>query len=300
MTTPTHDAEGRSLEHVERLCRLRPHGRPCRNEVTVDGRGSDLVCAWCLGGVRDHLKSIMTMSAALLGEALVRGLNSEAAHLTGPAADPETWDHRRLSALAARIDPHWLDDQVDLHHPAWVLGTWERHARDHLAQRVSPGTSRPTLTEAKTYLDGHLTRLAHAADFDFSQLADDVRLCHDHVERVLHLDEHHEVGVDCPSCGQARLRKDYGTTEDGDRWTCPRCHQWWTEHDYRAKVSGTYIAVSPVLTASQISAQYRVPEGSVRGWATRGDVRKRGRDESGRQLYLVEDVLACRDRKRAG
>lgn len=279
-------------DEVERRCQVCKRAR-----VTVDGRGSDQTCVKCLGETRTRLAAIVTMSAALLGEAITRGLNSEAFALAGPAADPEAWGYRRMSALASRIDPAWLDDQVDMHHPAWVLGTWQREARTHLDQTTS---TRPTLTEAAGYLNGHLTRLAHDEAFAFDELAADVRLCHDHVERVLHLDEHHDTGVECPACGQARLRKDYAETEDADRWTCPRCKQWWTETDYRAKVSGTYVAVSPTLTASQISAEYRVPEGSIRGWATKGDVRKRGRDDSGRQLYEVEDVLACRDRKRAG
>jgi predicted RNA-binding Zn-ribbon protein involved in translation (DUF1610 family) len=280
---------------LERKCQV------CRRvEVTVDGRGTDLTCATCLGATRQRISAIVTMSTALLGEAIragTQGLTSEAFALASPAADPEAWGYRRMSALAQRIDPAWLDDQVDMLHPAWVLGTWHREARTHLGLDA---TERPTLTEASAFLDQHLGRLAHDDAFAFTELVDDVKLCHAHVERVLHLDEHHDVGVDCPACGQARLRKDYGTTEDDDRWTCPRCRQWWTEVDYRAKVAGTYVAVSPTLTASQISAEYRVPEGSIRAWATKGEVHKRGRDDSGRQLYDVEDVLACRDRKRAG
>ncbi len=275
---------------VERYCRV------CRRTpVTIDGRGTDHTCATCLGRVRTHLKAIGIMSTAILGEAIKHNLNSPAAALAGPTADPETWDNRRISALAQRIDPRWLDDQVDLHHPAWVLGTWERHVRVHLHQTLSPGTSRPTLTEARTYLGQHLTRLAHDARFPFDELAEDVRVCHNHVERVLALDEHVDRGAPCPACGAANLRKDYGTTEDDDRWTCPRCHQWWTETDYRAKVSGVYLGVAPALTASQIREQYRVPEGTIRSWVERGKVHRRGKDSHGRQLYDVAEVLACRD-----
>lgn len=272
---------------VERHCQL------CRREhVTVDGQGTDQTCASCLGTVRGHLTALVTMSAALLGEAITRGLNSEAFALAVPAADPEAWGYRRMSALAARIDPKWLDDQVDMHHPAWVLGTWQREVRDHLDQ---PTDTQPTITEARTYLDCHLTRLAHDSAFAFDELAEDVRLCYDHVERVLHLDEQRDTGAPCPACGRARLRKDYGATDGDDRWTCPSCKQWWTETDYRAKVAGTYIAVAPALTASQIHEQYRVNEATIRSWANRGKVNRRGRDDSGRQLYDVAEVLAARD-----
>lgn len=275
---------------IERNCQV------CRRTpVTVDGRGTDQTCATCVGNTRTHIKNLGVMATALLGEAIRLNLNSNAAALAGPTADPETWGYRRASAIANRIDPRWLDDQVDMHHPAWILGTWEREARIHLKQILSPGTAQPTLTQARNYLDQHLSHLAQAPDFAFDELATDIRQCHDHVERVLHLEEHIDRGAPCPACGQADLRKNYGTAEDDDRWTCPRCHQWWTETDYRAKIAGVYVGIAPALTASQIRETYRVPEGSTRGWATRGRVTKRGRDHHGRQLYDVAEVLACRD-----
>lgn len=279
----------------ERHCQVCTH-----RHVTVDGRGTDQTCATCLGETRTRIGALVTMSAALLGEALRRGINSHAAALAGPVADPEVWSYRRLSVLGQRIDPRWLEDQVDLLHPAWILGTWERETRIHLGQTVSPGTSKPTLTEAASYLTGHLTRLAHDETFAFGEMADDIRTCHNHVERVLALDEHHEIGAPCPSCGnKAGLEKVYADTENGDKWTCGRCHQWWTELDYRAKVSGTYLAVAQVLTASQIREQYRVREGTVRQWVLRKKVRTAGRDDKGRQLYVVSDVLAARDARAA-
>ena len=290
MTDPTDETP-----IIERLCQV------CRRaKVTVDGRGTDQTCATCLGETRTRLNALIVMSTALLGEAIRMSINSNATALAGPTADPETWGYRRMSALANRIDPKWLDDQVDMHHPCWVLGTWERQTRLHLQQILSPGTSRPTLTEAHTYLDGHLTRLAHEPDFAFDELAEDVRLCHDHVERVLHLEEHKDRGAPCPACGRGDLFKEYADTEKDDRWTCPKCHEWWTEIDYRAKVEGVYMGVAPSLTASQIREQYRVPEGSTRGWATKGRVTKRGTDAAGRLLYSVEDVLACRDQRATG
>lgn len=277
----------------------------CHHHVTVNGRGRDQTCATCLHEARTRIAAIGVMATALLGEALMMSLGSNAAALAGPTADPETWGYRRLSALANRIDPSWLDDQVDLHHPSWVLGTWEREARRHLEQTLSPGTSRPTLTEARDYLDQHLTRLAHDSGFAFAELAEDVRLCHNHVERVLHLEVHTDRGAPCPACGRGDLEKSWGAAENDDRWTCPRCQQWWTEKDYWSKVDGTYLAVAAALTASQIQEQYRVPESTVRRWASgwrdrHGNdhepvVRRRGYDGQRRQLYDVGDVLARRD-----
>ena len=48
-------------------------------------------------------------------------------------------------------------------------------------------------------------------------------------------------------------------------------------------------------TAGQMQLKYRIKPGSLRQWANRGKVRKRGRDESGRMLYDVADALALRD-----
>lgn len=50
------------------------------------------------------------------------------------------------------------------------------------------------------------------------------------------------------------------------------------------------------FTASQLKETYRIPEGSTRGWASKGLVTKRGKDIAGRQLYDVADALAQRDR----
>lgn len=285
---------------AERHCQL------CNHEhVTVEGRGTDQTCATCLSQVRTHLQAVLAMSTALLGEAISRGLNSEAFALAGPAADPEAWGYRRMSALANRIDPKWLDDQVDMHHPAWVIGTWTRETRDHLNQ---PTDTRPTLTEAHAYLDSHLTRLAHDPAFAFDELATDIRVCHDHLERVLHLDEQRDTGVPCPTCRRPLQRRYAASGPAGDRWDCPRtgCVHGWTQGEYDAYVYRDYLGNADCLTAAQMLAQYRVTESTLRRWANDGhtdadgthhpaSVKKRGYDGQRRQLYDVADVKRMRD-----
>jgi transposase-like protein len=228
----------------------------------------------------------------MLGEAITRGINSHAAMLAGPTANPETWGYRRMSALAGRINAAWLDDCRDEQHPNWVVGTWEILARDHLNQ---PRDYDPTLTEASNYLDNQLHHLAQDEEFDFASLAQDLRDCARHLEEVLRDGTRPQTGATCPSCGRADLEKHYGNTEAEDRWTCPRCAQQWTEHDYRIRIGAIYIGVAPALTASQIRQAYRIPEATVRKWAQRGRVTKRGTDNDGRMLYDVADVIACRD-----
>ena len=293
---------------TERHCQItRPNGKPCPHHVTVDGRGTDQTCATCLGETRTHLAGLVTMSASLLGEAITRGLNSEAFALTGPVADPEAWGYHRMSALAARIDPKWLDDQVDMHHPAWVLGTWTRETRDHLDQ---PTDTRPTVTEARAYLDHHLTLLAHDPGFAFDELATDVRLCHDHLERVLHLDEHTSKGPPCYICGHRAVTKDYGTDPtDPVMWHCPSCDNWWDPNAYADKTRSISLEVAEHLTITDLAARTRVPAGTLRRWAY-GERRKKpdgstttkpprihpsGHTSGGARLYRVADIVALRD-----
>lgn len=275
------------------------HCQVCGLEhVTSEGRGTDQTCATCVGIVREAIPTIVALSGRVLTEATHRGVNSEAAMLAGPAADPEAFGYRRMSALAGRIDAAWLDTCRDEKHPLWVLGTWEMLIRQHLDQ---PSLALVDVHVAAAYIDGHLTRLAHDEGFAFEELARDLRDCQGYIEDVLHEGEREERGAPCYACGRANLVKVYGETDDGDRWTCPRCKQWWTEDDYRAKVEGIYVQQADRLTASQIAVTYRVPEGTVRRWASGNDatVRTRGKDRNGRQLYDVDDVVTRRDTQSA-
>lgn len=275
------------------------HCQKCqRHHVTVEGRGTDLTCIECLSETRTKLAGILTLCTRLLGEAIVRGINSEAAMLTGPAADVEIWGYRRMSALAGRIDPKWLDDirEEDELHPLWILGTWEREVRNHLGQVLSPGSSKPTLTEARDYLHTQLHIVAHDETFAFEEMAEDIAKCHSHLEAILAEGDQVDDGAPCPVCGRAKLLKDYGEAPDDDvMWHCPKCDNWWTDENYRDKILGVYVGVADRLTASQIHETYRVPEGTTRSWAERGKVAKRGKDAQGRMLYDVEQVLAARD-----
>lgn len=287
-------------------CAERHCGVCGRAHVTIGGRGTDQTCADCLGAARGDLAEITAMAGPrMLREATLRGVDSEATMLAGPAAEPGIWQRRhRLvtnAALAAPDDRHpayrawkaWLDDCRDERHPLWVLGTWDRLVREHLGH--DEPDDQLTIAGAAAYLEQHLTRLAHDEGFAFEELARDLRDCRGHLEDVLHDGVREERGAPCPGCGRADLVKVWGDDETADRWTCPKCRQWWTEHDYRVRVAAVYVGVAPALTASQIHQAYRVNESTVRTWAQRGKVGRRGKDEQGRMLYDVADVLATRD-----
>lgn len=278
------------VECPERHCRV------CeKRHVTVDGRGVDETCTSCLSDVRTGIAEIVDMATRMLGEAIMRGINSEAAHLEGPVASPAAWQQR--GTYGHRYEP---DSRLGDNHPLWVLGGWDLRVGRHLGHH-RPG--RLTLTDTAAYLNQHLTDLAHDGDFPFDELAEAVRDCHTHVEDTLYEGEKPDRGAPCPMCGRANLELDHGDAVDGsdDRWRCSRraCGAAYTEDDYRAKVEAVYVTHADRLTASQIATTYRVPEGTVRRWASGSNptVRTRGKDSAGRQLYDVADVLAQRDRR---
>lgn len=256
------------------------------------------VCAGCLADARTSLGEIARMCGLLLEEAIHKGIDSEAAMLAGPTADPEAWSHRKRSAVADRIDARWLDEADEALHPLFVLGTWETMWRELCGQ--APDDDEPlTIASAVAWLDRHLSDLAAMPDADFGTFRSEVEACRAHVETVLRDGEQVERGTRCPMCGEADLVLAYGMTPEGDRWCCPRrgCNAAYTDHDYRAKVEAVYVLHADRLTASQIQATYRIKAGTLRQWANRGLVAKRGVDRQGRQLYDVAQALATRDRQ---
>ncbi|WP_181312479.1 hypothetical protein [Nocardioides campestrisoli] len=193
-----------------------------------------------------------------------------------------------------------------------------------------------TIATASHYLLTNLTYMAQQEDADFADFARSINDAGTWLEQVLRTGARPEKGAPCPSCGKANLEHVHTDTEQGtdldelvcvatgcgrpagqhptalcsrdrlrvitdnlDWWVCPNaeCAQAWTEDEYRAKVDGTYVHVADRLPASLIREHFRVPEATVRSWALRGRVAKRGRDAAGRQLYDVADVLSCRDRE---
>lgn len=280
-----------------------------RQHVTVDGRGTDQTCAGCIGDTRTAIRRITELVDLMTAAATERGVNSLAAMHAGPVAASDRWirRHRLIgdAAAAAKSDRDaawqrwlaWLDDCRDEQHPLWVLGQWDFTARDHLDQLIDGVGQVLDVPTTAAYLDQHLTRLAHDDAYDFAQMSKELTGCRDHLEQVLAVAPYTETGAPCPACGRADLEKRYAddTTASDDSWTCPKCHQWWTEHDYRTRIAAIYTGVAPVLTASQIREVYRVEEATVRKWAERGKVAKRGKDQHGRMLYDVAMVLDARD-----
>lgn len=206
--------------------------------------------------------------------------------------------------------------RFDEMHPFTVFGAWELHWRSLLDQEQP--TDGHTTWSSAVYLLEHLTAMAQVDEdeSDFGQLAREVATSRRWLEDCLRLGDRPDRGVKCPVCGKSDLVKVYDTTDEDDdtyddtrfkkmlageyddHWVCQNaaCAQTWTESEYREKVHGIYVQQADRLTASQLRETYRIPEGSTRGWASKGLVKKRGKDIAGRQLYDVANALAQRDR----
>ena len=160
-----------------------------------------------------------------------------------------------------------------------------------------------TVTRAIDYLNRHLARLANDPRQDFPLFAAEIRACRAHLEAVLHDSRIPERGAPCPECGTdtdkgpplVKHYRDDDPSGASDWWDCPRCCARWTEADYRHRVGTRYLHAADRLTASQAALVCRVTEGTIRVWAQRGLVTKRGRDGQGRMLYDVASIRATRD-----
>lgn len=298
----------------ERVCRL------CRREhVTHDGRGTDHTCATCLHEVRTNLHELGTLAAAMLGEAIVRGLQSQAAVLAGPTADPGKWHRRALliakaatyadakTPAAARLDA-LLEDNLDEPHPGWILRDWDRQARDHLDHASDDPR---TLTDALRYLGGHLTHLAHDEDFAFDEMARSFASCRQHCETVLHDDEQAQRGAPCRVCRRPLERVTTympGDAEPDVSFACDHCGTLITEAAYWQAVRAEHIANADRLNAEDMAERTGVSVASIRKWSnTRrtgaGEhevehpplLRSCGVDTKGRKVYRVTEVERVRD-----
>lgn len=217
-------------------------------------------------------------------------------------------------ALSAEIP------EDDPHHPLSVLGIWALMIAEDYGHELP---LQLTVQSAAAYLDRQLDRIAADDEQDFPLLVREVAACLSHLEAVLAVGRFREAGAPCAACVEAGVEKaprlvmhrhecagcKYGAPPEsgmhdhsgaGDRWVCPTngTHAW-TDAEYRLRVGTDYLEHADRLTASQIRQRFRVAEGTVRVWANRGLVRKRGTDPSGRMLYDVEDVKARREAESA-
>lgn len=278
-------------------------------------------CAKCVGRVRSDVGMIVghCQSEAIVEELLERGPRSMAAWLLTPTADVDVWHRREELTLAAAVTGDkaalgWLKDNRHEYHPMWVLGCWDLLIRRYYGHDHAPADldrdGRTTIAAAAAYITGHLTELARDPGIDFAVIARDMHQTRTMLEHVLPITDWPQRGAPCPTCEEP-LVKEYDLEDlsgKSDRWHCKTCGTWRSDKDYKKFTETQHLAHADVLTASQIKAQYGIPEGTVRRWAAAtfdtdgketapAKVRKRGQNDLGLQLYDVGEVKAQIERR---
>lgn len=236
-------------------CKVDDYGDPtyhctARRTCSVHVGPHDLTCARCVGRTRALLRHIPTLATLVVPIAVTAGVDSEAANMAGPAADPARWSDRRVamrSHLATwerfgriseqqHLHARALMEDDDEHHPLTVLGRWALMIAEDYGHELPT----LTITNAADYLGRTLTRIANDDEQDFPLLARELRKCHQHLELVVALAVRPERGAPCPDCtsegtGVPRLVREYAhwceaddcermhyADDSEDRWVCPR------------------------------------------------------------------------------
>jgi hypothetical protein len=259
---------------------------------------------------------------------------TDVANLAGPVADPEQLDGRRTRGDLLRGWCEYPRPEVDDTHPAAVLGRWEYLFRMNGGPQTALETARwprertmtvPTVSSAADYLSGLLDGpMPHSAVFE--RFAREIHHVLTALEEALSDSRKPELGAPCPKCAvelaleaampggkkqrPPRLEKRYGhwcddpkckqehdKTGAKDRWVCNRGHVF-EEAEYRLRIGSEYLSRADALTADQMRSQYDVTPGTLRKWAERGLVHKRGRDSHGRLLYDVVEARIRLDESR--
>jgi hypothetical protein len=159
----------------------------------------------------------------------------------------------------------------------------------------------------------------------FEQVAREVAQLKTHLEDTLADSRKPETGAPCPTCAvqlaldaavggprrrPPRLEKSHGhwcddpeckrqhdKTGADDRWVCSAGHVF-TEAEYRLRIASEYLSRADALTAQNMRTQWGVNPSSLRTWAERGEVHRRGRDPQGRMMYDVVEARRRHDEAR--
>lgn len=172
----------------------------------------ELTCGRCIGGVRSDLRSVTDLACLAPVQAINDGVQSEAANLAGPAADPRAltqWQVARKSHLRAYQTAGRITESQHLHalqalaaddddrHPYAVLTRWQMMIAEDYGHDLP---SRLTAGGAAAYLERNLYRVANDPGQDFALLRAELKTVRQHLESVLHNDDKRDRGAPCPTC----------------------------------------------------------------------------------------------------
>lgn len=291
-TCRDHDCDGcQPCEPEHGHCAARSR---CGGHLTAPHQ---LTCPRCIGRTRTDLDEIKRLCGLLLAEAVEVGVDSEAANLAGPAADPEAAMWRRLHEYD-RL--HEIAGEPD-RHPLTVLGTWDFMLREDYDQ---PTALRCTVARAADYLAGQLDRLAQDPEQDWALFAAEIHACRAHLEDVLGEGMRPERGAPCPACEPAppltkrwahwcddpECRREHDASGAGDEWRCPACRAAWTEAEYRLWVADDYLDNVGQMTAPDLRQAFGIKSATFRSWLHRGRLEPVANDSHDRPLYDAERV----------
>lgn len=238
-------------------------GRHCtaRKNCTWHVDAAELTCGRCLGAGRRDIRWIEALTALTLTQAISDGVDSQAAVLAGPAADPRGLSERRIAekrflrayeGLGRITEAQHLHAIESLEDEDWqhAYSVLTRYQMMFAEDYDHPLPGRLSVSGAAAYLDRHLHRIAQDPGQDFPELAASLKKCRQHLEAVLHNDTKPDQGAPCPKCREGgtfvRLKRQYAhwCTDDGcerfhfldvsgDTWHCPRdAKHWWTQDGY--------------------------------------------------------------------
>lgn len=275
-----------------------PRCLTCGHDLSYDDQQT---CAHCVDRTRRQLADIPRLHARLPGLLIenripatgrdpIRGSSEHAM----PGGDALTMlaagNTGTVTASARGNRDHAVDNHRD--DPPSVLAildSWVRDWCDTFRHHNPPHT---TVEHAGGYLLTHLAWAAreHPA---FDEFAYDIRDLHGRLMNVTGLADRPETApVSCFDCG-GRLERHYlehvGRQDD---WRCRACGRIYTPAAYTLAVRAR-LENDPdvIVTAEQLAARHPgLTAATVRQWATRGRLTRRGRDENGRTLYRAGDV----------
>lgn len=262
MTTCKWDRDAKDYLRNGEPCRYDDEGDPtyhctARRTCSQHIGYREQTCARCLGRARQAIRKIRQHAPLLETAAILAGVNSEAAWLSGPAADYGVFSARRnidRQWLMANIPERnleramaaYLEDDDDW-HPYTVLTRWEFMLREDYDDPRETPTS---IESAAEYLDRNLNRAAQDEAQDFALMRRELETCWNHMQTPLAIKPWVEKGAPCPDCQpgayvrlvherghwctDAECTKLHYLDDSGDRWVCPRngAHAW-TEKAYR-------------------------------------------------------------------
>jgi hypothetical protein len=285
--------------------------------------GEVATCWLCIGTARSNLITIVDLVALLPEHATSAATHGHlAASEPIPGGDALVMLERGSEGLSDDAGTNPGDPEP----PAWVLGWWEEVWRESLAL----GSRRPvwqrrasrTIADASRFLGDHLDWAAHYHS-GFETFASDLAKTRRHLEALLQAGDAPLEGVACFECG-ATLQREYrapracscpprpirgpdaaiweqihaGHDQGGLRnpdldhgWHCPRCRRDYSAGEYRLAVQAAYDAAADFRTVTDVTRLTGCPRGTVQGWSSRGQVRRR-KDSSGRVTYSISDVRA--------